>query len=94
MHPKKEDDSLPVSPATTPLSSEVPAERSGEEQKRSVPVLYYLMLSVCAVMAMGFSNSSLRFVSYPTKVVLKSSKVVIIMVLVFFVCCIETNAHK
>jgi len=47
--------------------------------------LYFVAISFLSVMAMGLSSSSLRFLSFPTKVIIKSSKVVIIMVVGLFV---------
>lgn len=49
-------------------------------QGRGVPFYYYFLLGICAVVSMGCSNTSLTYVSYPTKIVVKASKVVLIMV--------------
>lgn len=59
--------------------------KSGNEgvdpvRNNSEPFAYYFLLSISAVVSMSCSNSSLRFVSYPTKIVVKASKVVLIMV--------------
>lgn len=44
------------------------------------PMYSYIFLALCAVVSMSFSNCSLQYVSYPTKIVIKSSKVILIMV--------------
>jgi len=44
------------------------------------PYYHYFLLAISAVVSMGCSNTSLTFVSYPTKIVVKASKVVLIMV--------------
>ena len=40
----------------------------------------YFLLAISAVVSVGCSNTSLRYVSYPTKIVVKASKVVLTMV--------------
>jgi hypothetical protein len=47
---------------------------------QKVPLQYYLLLSFLSVMALGLGTSALAFLNYPTKVILKTSKLVVIMV--------------
>ncbi|ELR23853.1 UAA transporter family protein [Acanthamoeba castellanii str. Neff] len=46
---------------------------------QKVPLQYYLLLSFLSVMALGLGTSALAFLNYPTKVILKTSKLVVIM---------------
>ena len=53
--------------------------------RRKAPLKLYLMLSAFTVAGMLFTNWSLSFINYPTRVMFKASKVVPVMAVGFFV---------
>jgi len=76
----------PTSTTPTPFSQDDSSsadEDNGKgilKRKPAVPMYFYAFLSIFSVFSLGFSSSSLDYLSYPTKIVIKSSKIVVIMV--------------
>merc|ERR1712232_356185 len=49
--------------------------------RRSIPPWTYLGMAICLLLSFGLSNASLLHLNYPTKVILKSSKLIPVMLL-------------
>ena len=47
---------------------------------RQVPITTYLLLAFLTVATMGLSNTSLRYLNYPTQVIFKSCKLIPVMI--------------
>lgn len=46
----------------------------------SIPIKIYLLLALLTLGTMGFSNSSLEYLNYPTQVIFKSCKLIPVLV--------------
>lgn len=53
---------------------------SGDSIKRKIPTQTYLVIAVLTVGTMGFSNSSVGYLNYPTQVIFKSCKLIPVMI--------------
>ncbi len=47
---------------------------------RKIPLKYYILLAFLTVATMGLSNTSLRYLNYPTQVIFKSCKLIPVMI--------------
>ncbi|KAI5729289.1 hypothetical protein M8J76_001037 [Diaphorina citri] len=49
-------------------------------QKRKIPIKIYFLLAVLTLGTMGFSNSSLEYLNYPTQVIFKCCKLIPVLI--------------
>lgn len=78
--PRSSVETLPSPRADAPRTEKKAEDDVVAKQKGRVPMREYVLLALCSVMATGLSSASLTYLHYPTKVILKASKVVVIMV--------------
>ncbi|XP_064117199.1 adenosine 3'-phospho 5'-phosphosulfate transporter 2-like [Macrobrachium nipponense] len=53
---------------------------SGESISKKIPLKVYIAIAILTVGTMGFSNSSVGYLNYPTQVIFKSCKLIPVMI--------------